>query len=599
MFFPCIMDDEDKRALIVKEVLRREKIKLWSPPFNDEETPFPEELIAKVGRESGLSGDEVVLVLSRLRTESLRRLSEKQKFKETGKSQIHVSFPQHKNASQLDLEIDIRETLGCEFKSIVAEKSGLDPDEIKLIACGAILEDESLLSSQKITNGTQVMCIGLVPEKSAEEEELSWREVVEKSRAAALRLTINKPVGSNNALVLEDQHGNEVDIPDADKQKVAVTLALHEKGRSALKQRKFGQALLFFLEADKECSDCNSNLLKAVDNLAILNLDIVWSYLALKNVDALPDAENRLKQCEESFRRVYGGNFERLRRLTDGVELERALIVRMKVLQGILQFHKRNYADSLRLLREAQSEIQAMDVSDVKLAQLAEMGFDVKESRNALRSTRGNVADAIAVIQTLREKETERKQKRKEKRRQDSFRKRTGKTVSGQWLDESSYKSLLEMGFVESLVVTALREADNSVDRALTLLQNAPPMEHLLPVTGDGGQEGSDGAGSGHSRREMEPEIVAMAEKQLEEMGFDLERVRDALEQSGFSIDTALDLLKKWATDHQNAMADEEAVAELRDGVSGNATDHLDVTFEEEKVLLEEYLPLVQIHNNV
>lgn len=53
-------------------------------------------------------------------------------------------------------------------------------------------------------------------------------------------------------------------------------------------------------------------LLENVDNYGILNLDIVWCYLNLQSVKQLPDAYERLCQCELSFMRSYGPQFERL-----------------------------------------------------------------------------------------------------------------------------------------------------------------------------------------------------------------------------------------------------------------------------------------------
>ena len=38
------------------------------------------------------------------------------------------------------------------------------------------------------------------------------------------------------------------------------------------------------------CRQCSAAILDAVDNYAVLCLDIVWCYLCLKNVEDLPDA---------------------------------------------------------------------------------------------------------------------------------------------------------------------------------------------------------------------------------------------------------------------------------------------------------------------
>lgn len=61
-----------------------------------------------------------------------------------------------------------------------------------------------------------------------------------------------------------------------------LALAIHEKGRAALRRNAFNEALIFLLEADNEFKFCNSQLLQTVDNYALLNLDIVWCYIMLK-----------------------------------------------------------------------------------------------------------------------------------------------------------------------------------------------------------------------------------------------------------------------------------------------------------------------------
>lgn len=61
-----------------------------------------------------------------------------------------------------------------------------------------------------------------------------------------------------------------------------MALAIHEKGRAALRRNAFNEALIFLLEADNEFRICNSKLLETVDNYALLNLDIVWCYIMLK-----------------------------------------------------------------------------------------------------------------------------------------------------------------------------------------------------------------------------------------------------------------------------------------------------------------------------
>lgn len=81
---------------------------------------------------------------------------------------------------------------------------------------------------------------------------------------------------------MEDQDGNIIHLPPEEKQALMMALAMHEKGRAALKRDDFNEALIFLVEADCQYKTCNSKMLESVDNYALLNLDIVWCYLMLK-----------------------------------------------------------------------------------------------------------------------------------------------------------------------------------------------------------------------------------------------------------------------------------------------------------------------------
>ena len=71
------------------------------------------------------------------------------------------------------------------------------------------------------------------------------------------------------------------------------------------------------------------DLLDKVDNYGLLNLDIVWCYLHLKSVHYLSDAEKRLQICDETFRKCYGPNLERVKALkgTSGIVDEFSIVI--------------------------------------------------------------------------------------------------------------------------------------------------------------------------------------------------------------------------------------------------------------------------------
>jgi len=53
-----------------------------------------------------------------------------------------------------------------------------------------------------------------------------------------------------NYLRITDQSGNMLNLPMEEKKSLAVAMALHEKGRVALKQNQVSLALTCFYEAD-------------------------------------------------------------------------------------------------------------------------------------------------------------------------------------------------------------------------------------------------------------------------------------------------------------------------------------------------------------
>lgn len=63
------------------------------------------------------------------------------------------------------------------------------------------------------------------------------------------------------------------------------------------------------------CSGCRAEILKAVDNAGLLNLDIAWCYLLLGSAADITDAAIRLETCEQTLSRSYGPHMERLLKL--------------------------------------------------------------------------------------------------------------------------------------------------------------------------------------------------------------------------------------------------------------------------------------------
>lgn len=153
-----------------------------------------------------------------------------------------------------------------------------------------------------------------------------------------------------------------------------LALALHEKGRAALKRLRYNEALILFLESDSEYRACTSGMLEKVDNYALLNMEIVWCYLMLKSVNQLPDAEARLLACEQNFKRSYGENLDRVLLLKGSAVNEKCLITRLHLLKGILFFYSNNRSEARRYLRLAEDELKVLEIDNDYFVSLLEMG---------------------------------------------------------------------------------------------------------------------------------------------------------------------------------------------------------------------------------
>lgn len=246
-----------------------------------------------------------------------------------------------------------------------------------------------------------------------------------------------------------------------------MSLLLYEKGRAQLKQEKFSDALILFLEADEELKTCNSTLVQSVDNVALLNLDIVWCYLNLKSIMQLPDAESRLKICEDNFKRSYGENLTRVESVKGSSENEKTLIARLQLMKGVLYFHQNRRLEAQSMMNLAEQSIQALKVNEASMELLIEMGYTKSEAITGLRCSYNSINDAINFI-------AERRQKLKESRKEAKVERGIEKCLNslGLTANPRSVMKLTSMGFTRELCALALQKCGDNIPEALNLLQN-------------------------------------------------------------------------------------------------------------------------------
>lgn len=246
-----------------------------------------------------------------------------------------------------------------------------------------------------------------------------------------------------------------------------MALLLYEKGRVQLKTERFSDALVLFLEADDELKTCQSNLIQSVDNIALLNLDIVWCYLNLKSIMQLPDAEVRLKVCEDNFKRSYGENLSRVQSVKGSSENERSLIARLHLMFGILYFHQNRRNEAKVMFDIAEREIQELKVDEVSVAMLMDMGYSKAEAVTGLRSSFNSIDGAVNFILDRRQKFSASRKEGKKERDAEKLVNNLGFSANPR-----SVVTLHDMGFPQELCALALQKCKDDIEQALNLLQN-------------------------------------------------------------------------------------------------------------------------------
>lgn len=88
----------------------------------------------------------------------------------------------------------------------------------------------------------------------------------------------------------------------------------------------------------------------------------------------LPSAEERLRKCEAKFEKSYGTNLNRVVEIKKNAGNEKALIMRLHLLQAIVSFLKNNRYESQNLLALAETELNQLKISQESVTALVDMG---------------------------------------------------------------------------------------------------------------------------------------------------------------------------------------------------------------------------------
>ncbi|XP_050097776.1 NEDD8 ultimate buster 1 [Anopheles aquasalis] len=460
--------------LQIRVLLNERGIKLWEAPYiTPDRTPNEEEmgkLADTLAPETTIPRDRCLSVLRSLQQNALEKLQAKDEFVKTGVATVKLRAPTQTGSNRsFDLKLKVTDP-GATLSELVGQRLSVDPRKIKLVCGGRVVDSTRTLEEQKVTNGAIVLALVMAHSEEEAKLECSTYDRVHKIRADA-ELLINEN-DSAKMMTLEDQSGNPIFLPKNEKKSLMVALTLYAKGKAALSAGKYEEALLLLLEADRDFRGCNSDLLNGVDNYALLNLDIVWCYLCLKNLNQLPDAAERLQLCEQKFRQSYGENMKRVAALKGEQSSEKTILVRLHLLKAILYYHQNKRDDARTMFRVVETELQSLRIDDACLSRLMECGHTLHESRMALRACSNDIERAIEYIHEQRERQ---EANEKRSRRELKLYERIGHATDTPqyWrIKLDLVDVLMEMGYTEELAALALKESDNDINGALNELQN-------------------------------------------------------------------------------------------------------------------------------
>ncbi|XP_033170633.1 NEDD8 ultimate buster 1 [Drosophila mauritiana] len=482
------MSHHDNLFIQIRALLQSDGVKLWEEPYYSEDLGSIEgaleNLALKYSGTLSIDIDRCKFILTELQENALRTLAARREFSSTGIATLKVRrIDQHSGATMVEVKCSL-DIMGSELLADIAKKLEVpNAAHVKCIASGKVVSANATLADQKLNNNQQLIVIVGDGDNTGE----ALYERINRIRTDVQAVVSSK----NNLIEMEDQNGSQVYLPPSEHKALLMGMGFCEKARAAMNRKHYEEALLLLLEADEHFATCNSKFLESVDNYALLNLDIVWCYFCLKNITQLPDAERRLAQCSRNFGISYGDNFERLYSLKGKNCPERALIMRLRLLQGVIFFHQNLRNQAFECFEAAKTLLSELEINSDQLAVLVDMGFDPSEARMALRSFKGGTAveQAVEFIHERRQQLKNARKKYKGSERAMERRLKRSNSKDCTWVNPRSVCSLNDMGFESGLATLALQRANNDILKAVELLQTESDELNgalpRLPVTID------------------------------------------------------------------------------------------------------------------
>ena len=158
-------------------------------------------------------------------------------------------------------------------------------------------------------------------------------------------------------------------------------------------------------------------------------------------------------------------------------------------LQGVVAYHLGRDREARLQLEKVSTELQLLAVDEMGLVEIVSMGYSMAEARTGLRAALGDRKLAVEHIMRRRDEKAEIVRKEKEERERSKLRDKLGRCANGNWVNVGYYKTLLGMGFTKSVAATALRQANNSLNTAVQMLQEEPELIALAAQEREKGEQ--------------------------------------------------------------------------------------------------------------
>lgn len=571
------MEEKHMQSVLIS-LLRQDKVQLWTEPFISDQQKIIE-LAQKYVSVTEFTLEEVISTLESIRADASRKDEGNKEFKETAVASLELHLPKRegenkKRKGHLKAKLDIT---AKELKKQISEEYGLK--HFNLILTGKTLSPGKRLDEQNVKNNSKIMVLVV----SSEQEKSEMREEEEKKRQQdegfqrtqkGFQLLSERDGSEDPAstpyLEIADQKGNPLQIPDSERKALIQAMGFHEKGRALMKKRNHSAALTHLLEADEQFNKCNSALLRTVDNYAVLQLDVVWCYQALQQLECLNDARQRLERAEDCFQRCYGEHQSRLQQIKGHTGGEDVLFLRLYLLQSLLAYHDGNKNQALNKLSKVEELLGQLCLDPDKMLQLMTLGFSEQEARLGLRACRGDVNEAEQLISQRKKEKKELKEREQEKRRRRLM----------------DINTLVELGFSKREAARALHQARGDLDKAYGVLLDR-----------------AEAQGSQHGQTNLDQLLALgfqedMANSALRIMGDDLAQATqmlldnqgvvppDLLSPSPPSSSSEEPSTSSDSTASARSRLDEDLVNEVLEDIPRHEEDYLDLTLDEEKELM-------------